>query len=130
MQQYRPFIITTVFAGILYLINKLLFLLSDFAPSYADYTYSLETLYLFFLTCAIIVLFAVHKVHFKTPDNTGYVFMGATLMQMGLSYLMLRPILNSLASNAGIEKKNFFAIFILFLAIETVITIRLLNNKQ
>ena len=78
----------------------------------------------------MIVLFIVFRVNSKSPDNTGYVFMGATLLQMGSSYLMLRPVLASAGENSSFEKINFFAVFILFLAIETLITIRLLNNKQ
>lgn len=127
MAKYKAILIMSVCGVILYGANY--FILQQL-PQYIQNPYEIATYYCFFWVCAAIVLFAVYKVHAKSPDNTGYVFMGATLVQMGLSYLMLRPILNSLASNAGIEKKNFFAIFILFLAIETVITIRLLNNKQ
>jgi hypothetical protein len=48
---------------------------------------------------------------------------------MVVSFFIVRPILNSTTENT-IEKANFFFIFILFLAIETLITIRLLNKKQ
>jgi hypothetical protein len=48
---------------------------------------------------------------------------------MAVSYFIVRPILNSPLENT-IEKANFFFIFILFLTIETLITIRLLNKKQ
>lgn len=130
LRQYRPLLIATLWAAAFYIINRLLFLLPDFKAKYTNYQYPLETLYLFFWVCAIIILFVLLRVYYKTPDNTGYVYLGATMVQMGVSYIMLRPILNSGAADNSFEKGNFFAIFILFLAIETIITIRLLNNKQ
>ena len=84
----------------------------------------------FFWICAALVIFIVHVVHKKSPDNTGYAFIGATLLQMGLSYIMLKPILEMGGEKGEFGKMNFLAIFILFLAIETLLTIRLLNNKQ
>lgn len=129
-KQYRPLLIATVFALVFYIINKLLFLLPDFSSKYTSYHHSLETLYLFFWCCCMLIMVVLVNVHRRSPDNTGYTYMGATLLQMGLSYIMLRPILHSAAQGNNFEKINFFIIFILFLAIETVITIRLLNNKQ
>jgi hypothetical protein len=49
---------------------------------------------------------------------------------MFLSFMFLRPILNLDLPKTPVEKINFFAIFIYFLVIETLITIRILNNKQ
>jgi hypothetical protein len=45
-------------------------------------------------------------------------------------FLLARPILKNTAISATIEKTNFFVMFIVFLAIETVVTIRILNEKQ
>ena len=69
------------------------------------------------------------KVSEKSFDNVGMAFLISTSIKMAISYFILRPILNSPIDNK-IEKINFFCIFILFLAIETIITIRLLNKKQ
>jgi hypothetical protein len=129
-KRYRPLLMATLFAVGFYIINRLLFLLPQFTSDYAAYYHSLEVLYLFFWACCMVILLMLLRVHGKTPDNTGYVYMGATLVQMGLSYAMLKPILNSAIEGHNFEKTNFFIIFILFLAIETLITIRLLNNKQ
>jgi len=37
--------------------------------------------------------------------------------------------LNSKIANIGYEKINFFIVFIVFLTIETVVTVRILNNN-
>jgi hypothetical protein len=53
-----------------------------------------------------------------------------TFIKMGISYILLNPILNSSSQFLKVEKINFFITFALFLTIETVVTIRILNNKQ
>jgi hypothetical protein len=42
----------------------------------------------------------------------------------------LMPILNSKIANIGYEKINFFIVFSIFLSIETVVSVRILNNNQ
>jgi hypothetical protein len=55
-----------------------------------------------------------------------------TSIKMVFCYLILKPILHIVTYNNTIEKVNFFGMFILFLLIETVLTIRILkkNNKS
>jgi hypothetical protein len=129
LKQYRPQLIALLCGTLFYGANRLLFLLPDYSVEYTVYHHSLEVVYAFFTACALVILTVVAKVHKRSPDNTGYVFIGTTLVQMGLCYLMLKPIL-AVGKSAQFEKMNFFFIFILFLVIETVLTIRLLNNKQ
>jgi hypothetical protein len=57
-------------------------------------------------------------------------FMGGTFIQMFFLYLILRPILADKLANMAVEKINFFITFILFLLFETLLTIRLLNEKR
>ncbi|OYQ33287.1 hypothetical protein CHU92_12910 [Flavobacterium cyanobacteriorum] len=117
-------------AAVFYTLNKLLFLLPGLEVHYAAYHHSLEKLYLFFLACSVIVLLTVILVNARTPDNTGFAYVGGTLLQMGLCYIMLRPILGASDANAGFEKANFFLVFLLFLATETLLAIQILNKKQ
>jgi hypothetical protein len=70
------------------------------------------------------------KVKERSFDNIGMSFLLSTSVKMIFCYLILRPLLQVSSHNITIEKKNFFMIFILFLAIETVLTIRILNEKQ
>jgi hypothetical protein len=48
---------------------------------------------------------------------------------MAIAYIVLLPILNADTKSVAIEKINFFIVFALFLAIETIITIRIVNNN-
>lgn len=130
LKSYRPLLLVAVIGLVFYIANRLLFLLPQFKAKYENYHYSLEILYLFFTVCSLVIMFILLKVHQKTPDNTGYAFLAATSVKMGLSYFILRPILNASGDTIAFEKGNFFIIFILFLATETIVAIRLLNKSQ
>ena len=49
---------------------------------------------------------------------------------MLVAYIFVKPILSLNLPKTPIEKMNFFIIFIYFLTIETVVTIRILNNNK
>lgn len=129
MAKLRAILIMSLMTLIIYAANRLILSLPQFEAEYSTYHYNIAMIYCFFWVCAAVIIFAANIIHDKSPDNTGYVFIGTTLVQMGLCYIMLKPIL-ALGEKANFEKINFFIIFILFLTIETVLTIRLLNNKQ
>jgi hypothetical protein len=69
------------------------------------------------------------KVKEKSFDNVGMSFLLGTSIKMVFCYLILKPILHIVTYNNTIEKVNFFGMFILLL-IETVLTIRILKEKQ
>lgn len=115
---------------ILFIINYLLIKKIVPANDLLRWNYSLLFLYTFFFIFSLIILSFLLVVRQKNLDYVGYVFLILTTIKMGVSYFILRPILATSTFNNGIEKKNFFIIFISFLAIETFLTIRILNNKQ
>jgi len=129
MIQYKPVFYTLLSAVVLYLIHNLVFFLAG-NLKIENPTHSLEVLYSFFTICSIFIIMLLIKVSQKSFDNVGMVFLIATSIKMVVCYFVLQPILNISNENIKIEKMNFFMMFILFLAIETVITIRILNNKQ
>ncbi|MGV3461615.1 MAG: hypothetical protein ACO1N9_14295 [Flavobacterium sp.] len=128
-KEYKPLLITLLAALVFYILNKALFFIPEFSEYYETYHYSLETLFLFFTGCSLLIVFLLTRIHKLMPDNIGYAFLAATTVKMGFCFLMLRPILSAV-EDAKFEKGNFFALFILFLATETIVTIRLLNKKQ
>jgi hypothetical protein len=70
-------------------------------------------------------------VSIKNKDNVGMSFIIMTTLKIILSVIIVRPILHNATSDTiKLEKINFFIIFIFFLAIETILTIRILNSKQ
>lgn len=94
------------------------------------WNYSLPYLYLLFFIFSFIIITLLTIVKKKNLDYVGYVFLILTSIKMGISYFILKPILSSAVIDNSLEKKTFFIIFISFLAIETILTIRILNNKQ
>lgn len=94
------------------------------------FSYSLLSLYLFFGIFSIILLLTVFQVRSRNFDLVGMSFLIVTSVKMMTCFLFVRPILKSISDTASIEKTNFFVMFIVFLAIETSITILILNEKQ
>ncbi|WP_291099251.1 MULTISPECIES: hypothetical protein [unclassified Flavobacterium] len=130
LKKYQA-IFEVIFLSILvYLLHKLFFYLNGNNPKYQNFHFPIEVVYGFFFGFSILLLFILIRVKAKNIDNVGYTFMLLTFIKMAVSYMILSPILHSGNSNAITEKINFFITFALFLAIETVVTIRILNNKQ
>jgi hypothetical protein len=117
-------------AIIFYIIHKLFFLVFKANLKTETFYYSIETLYLFFSTCSILILFILLKVKEKSIDNLGMTFLLITSIKMIVCYVIVYPILRLTNQNSILEKINFLVLFILFLAFETIVTIRILNNKQ
>jgi len=125
--QYKPFLEVFAAAVCGYIIHKIAF---QFCEGFVSTFYHpLETLYGFFTLCSIIIIFILIQVKRKNIDSVGQTFMLLTCGKMVLCYAMLHPILKSESENMQSEKMNFFLIFALFLTIETVVTIRILNRK-
>jgi hypothetical protein len=96
----------------------------------AEFVYSTPLLYGIFGVLALIIVFLLMKVKETSPDSVGYGFLALTTVNMVVAYAILRPIINIHLPKTPAEKANFFVVFIYFLAIETYLTIRILNNKQ
>lgn len=111
-------------------LHLLLFQIPYLKELSATFYYQIPVVYLFFLALSVIILLVLIKVNETAKDQLGYVFLLATSIKLGLSYVFLLPILNNKSIDGFPEKINFFGIFILYLAIEVFFTIRLLNNKQ
>lgn len=112
----------------LYIIHCLVFLLPNLSAAQENFYFSITFLYVLFFIFSKTILFVVKKVSEKSFDNTGMVFMIATFIKTGVVYFIIKPILDS--KDNQIEKLNVFFIFICFLLIETIITVRILNKKQ
>jgi hypothetical protein len=128
IKSFKPLLYLTGLAVLIYGVHKLVFhfLLIDTI----DFHYTLEKLYLFFYILSLIVFIILLKVKEKSFDNVGMSFLLSTSVKMIFCFLLLKPILKKATEENTLEKMNFFMVFILFLAIETILTIRLLNEKQ
>jgi hypothetical protein len=127
-KNYKPVLNLLFLTVVAYALHKIIFY--SFNIDDTAFHYPLETLYLIFSVLSIIVLVVLLKVKERSFDNVGMSFLLSTSIKMVVCYLILRPVLQTSSQNNGVERKNFFAMFILFLAIETILTIRILNKKQ
>lgn len=130
LKKYLPILEVLSLSIVVYLVHKLFFYLNENNPKFQNFHTSIEEVYGFFLICSLIIIFILIKVKEKNIDNVGYTFLLVTFIKMAISYAILYPILHSSNPYLRIEKLNFFIIFALFLAIETIITIQFLNKKQ
>lgn len=106
----------------------MVFLLPSLKQAEEKFHYPIALLFLLFFVFSNLILFLVKKVSEKSFDNTGMVFMMATFVKTGAVYFIIKPILS--LPNNQIEKTNCLIVFMCFLAIETIITIGILNKKQ
>lgn len=129
LKKFRPILEVLMISIVTYLVHKLFFFLNENNPKFHNFRFPIEFIYEFFFICSVVIVLILIKVKEKNIDNVGYTFLLVTCIKMAVSYAVLSPILHSGNLNVGIEKINFFIIFALFLTIETIITIRILNNK-
>lgn len=128
LKNYKPLLSLALLIVVSYVIHKVIFY--SFNIDDSAFHYSIEKLYLLFSILSVIVIAILLKVKEYSFDNVGMSFLLSTSVKMVVCYLILRSVLQASSQNSGIEKKNFFAMFILFLAIETILTIRILNKNQ
>ena len=113
-----------------FILHKLVFYICNYVPIENQFQYSIVTLYGFFFCCALLITVLLFFIKRREINNVGNSFMFLTILQMPFAYFLLYSILKTSSKYASFEKINFFVIFLLFLAIETLVSIRILNNKQ
>jgi hypothetical protein len=111
-----------------YIGHKLILILLDIKQ--ANFHYSIEIIYLFFILFSAVMLFSLMKIKEIMPENVGMIFILATTVKATFCYLLLRPILAVSSETNTIEKKNILVVFLLCLFIDVFFTARLLNNKR
>ena len=128
IEKYKPIWNLLLISFVAFLVHKWAF--EFFKINEASLFYSLEMLYLFFFNLSILIFFILIKVKQKSFDNVGMTFMLITSIKVVICYVVLKPILMLKSDDLIIDKINYFGMFILFLAIEVVLTVRILNEKQ
>jgi hypothetical protein len=130
LKKFRFLFLVFITAIIGFVLHKTIFYF--FVPNIYEnsFVYSTALLYAFFAIFSTIIIFILIQIKERSIDNVGYTFLFLTSLKMVVAYIFLRPILSVNFPKTPTEKINFFIIFIYFLAIETIATIRILNNKQ
>lgn len=119
--------------GILLLILLTLYTILTFTPlkfEAAIFEFSLEKLYLLFSLMTIIIILILIQVKQKDLDNVGMTFLLVTSIKMIICYVIGRPVIIQTNAEHTLEKWSFFTMFIVFLLIETLFTIYLLNTES
>lgn len=128
--KYKPVLEVFLLALVAFIIHKtfLHFALSSLVEQ--KFRYSSPLLYLFFTICSLAIVLVLIKMNEKNIDSVGQTFLLLTCIKMIISYVLLHPILQSTIQLLNPEKINFFITFAVFLTIETVVTVRILNKNQ
>ena len=125
----KPVFQLILVSSFLFIIHQLIFYLSNFQAIETSFEYSLLNLYVVFTSMSLLIVSLLLVINQKNINQVGFTFMFLTCVKMGICYLLLQPILNSSAASKHTEKMNFFILFALFLTLETLFTIRILNSK-
>ncbi|MEO7978849.1 hypothetical protein [Flavobacterium sp.] len=126
-ENYKPFLQLFFLAVAAYVLHRITFLVLEINTK--NFFYTIEFLYLIFFGISALLYLILLIVKKKNFEIVGMAFLFGTFTQMLLGYLILRPILESKSEEVIVEKINFFITFILFLLFETLLTVRLLNEK-
>lgn len=129
MRNGRLFLVILLGAAIMYGLHRLVLSQIESGELIRGFFYSLETVYLFFTVCSMLILGVVLFVRRKNLDATGQAFIAATFVKMVLAYGFLYPALSPENASTGPGKLNFFIVFMLFLMLETIVCTRLLNKS-
>ena len=125
----KPLFTIILIAVLGLIIHKLMFFLLVAKTIEDNFIYSITLLYGLFSIFSLLIVGVFIKVKERNIDNVGYTFLLLTSIKLVVAYLLIHPILKASLNQTPLEKINFFIIFIYFLATETILTIRILNNK-
>lgn len=123
-----PLLQVFVVSLIAFALHKLCFYLLGWNDREMQFHHSLTVLYGFFMSCSAAIVLTLLLIRKKNLDHVGYAFLMLTTIKIVAAYFVVRPILRATSDIAPFEKGNFFVIFSIFLTLETVITIRILNK--
>lgn len=126
----RLFLSLTVLSFACYLCHKLA--VTAFFPNSKEqqFMYPLEWVYALFFIATALVLWVLIRIKKNNINNVGFSSMLITTIKSGVAAYFFLQVLHAKGNGVAIEKYSFFIVFIIFLAIETVFTISILNKKQ
>ncbi len=122
------YVLLTIFC--FYSLHKIIFCLLNLQLNKSIFNYSLEKLYAIYTFLSIVILLVLNKIKHKNIDLVGNVFMLITCIKTLICYALIRPVIINRENNHAIEKWNFLILFMIFLIIETVATIKILNAED
>ncbi|WP_428230711.1 hypothetical protein [Flavobacterium sp.] len=128
LKNYKPFLHLFFFALAACVLHKAAYLV--LGVNTQNFYYDIVFLYLIFFGLSALLYLILLIVKKKNFEIIGMAFLLGTFTQMLIGYLILRPILENRTEEVMVEKISFFITFILFLLFQTLLTVRLLNEKR
>jgi hypothetical protein len=128
LQNYKIFLKLFGMIFLAYLLHKWVFFYFNIDAT--DFKLDLEKLYLIFGLFAIFATLVLLRIKIKNFDQVGMAFLWVSMLKFGMAFWVAKPLLFSKQSSISFEKNNFLIVFMLFLAIETIIAIQLVSRKQ
>ncbi|AUC82922.1 DUF6168 family protein [Lacinutrix sp. Bg11-31] len=110
-----------LFALQYFIVNKLG---NDFSLFYSTWS-----VYLFHFTATLLVYIAVLFVNKTFSDKTGFAFMACGLIKMMAALVFLLPLIQNKEIDAINDVLAFFIPYFLFLLLETVYVVKILNKE-
>lgn len=124
----KAIVVLSAIIVVIYLLHQFIFSILNIND--AVFKYSLFQLYVFFGCFSITIEIVLLVIKQKNIDLVGNVFLILTLIKMMFCFVLGNSILNQTNSTTITQKNNFLALFFMFLMIETVSTIKMLNSKE
>jgi len=97
--------------------------------SNVDFYYGVSAIYSFHVLATLIIYLILLWVHNNFKDNTGFAFMGASLLKMLAAVLFLLPMILERSPDALENVFAFFVPYFFYLIFETLQAVRLINSK-
>lgn len=107
-----------------FVINKAILYFIDFT---SHYHYPLEYYYLLFAIVAMAIIYFLIFIGKKSITYIGYSFLWLSIIQMVVCGILINTSFYNLSK---IERTNFFMICLYFLAVETFLSVKILNKPQ
>ena len=127
MTRFRPLIELSVLAAAAFAIH---FSLLNFVwpERHELFRYPIWLLYAVFFAASVVILLGLNRMKSRNIDSIGHAFLWLTSIKTVLAYFLLHPILSDSHQYLDFEKAHFFAVFAMFLTIETIVSVRVLNK--
>ena len=123
---------TFKFLRSLLLVSAALFLSHDYIADKffeGEFFYKIWHIYTFLAVATLGVFLIMHFIHKNFPDHTGFAFMGLSIFKIAASVIFFIPLMKAQVPNPVGDVLNFFIPYFVYLLLEVVFAVRLINSK-
>jgi hypothetical protein len=121
----KPLSIIVIFSVLLFLGHY--FIIENFFDN--EFFYKTWQIYAFLTTATIGIFLIMQFIQKNFPDKTGFAFMALSLFKMAASVIFFIPLMQSQVADRVPDVLNFFIPYFLYLLLEVVFAVRLINSK-